>query len=832
MKLPELKNKFKSKYAIRIVAGVLIVALAGTGVSSYSVSAAKGFGKAAAESTETAKSLDTEKSSNAAEVTKTDAEDALSDALNNSITINEKEIGKEETVYVLADSTGKSKEVIVSDHLINQGDKATLEDASTLKDITNVKGDETFTQNGTKLIWQADGNDIYYQGTSKEAAPVDEKITYYLDGKEITPEELAGKSGKVTIRVDYTNNAKVKTTVEGKETEVCVPFVAISGLVLDDSYKNIKVSNGKVVADGNNNLVIGYALPGLKDSLNIKEKDFDTDIHIPDYFEVTADVENFALNMTMTVVMNANNFISTEGDNDFSTMDEMIDHLTDATSQLQDGSFELADGVTTLRSKMGEFSGGVNTLKNGIQDYTNGASTLSGGIGTLKNGVDSLAGNVPALTDGVGQLKSGADSAVSGAAALTSGAGGLKNGAEQLAKGTSDLSVGADGLSAGADKLVVGVQSVATGAKELLDGANSLSAGATGLNDGVGALTAKIEGMGTDLASSKAAIQSEFSANAGMSCEEAASKIGELNQLRDLLVQGINAEAGGDTGLAGQYYAQVNAATGTSISNAAGAAVALVNIDNMLIPLQAGTAKVEGAVGVIDTVSGSLSNEETANQLAALKAGAGNLATGAGNLAAGMSGLSAGADQVVNGVQTLSAGAKELSAGANQVEAGANQLFEGTTKVAAGAEALSGGLGTLDAGLSTLNEKAGALGSGVSQLKNGADQLAAGASTLTSNNSALVDGAQTLSDGTLAIIEGVGTLDDGAHKLADGILQFNEEGIEKILNSYNGDVQPLLERIQAVLTAGEDYQTYTDIADGVNGSVKFIYKTDAVKASN
>lgn len=762
MKLPELKNKFKSKYAIRIVAGVLIVALAGTGVSSYSVSAAKGAGKAAAESTETAKSLDTEKSSNAAEVTKTDEEDALSDALNNSITINEKEIGKEETVYVIADSTGKSKEVIVSDHLINQGDKATLEDASTLKDITNVKGDETFTRNGTKLTWQADGNDIYYQGTSKEAAPVDEKITYYLDGKEITPEELAGKSGKVKVRFDYTNNAKVKTTVEGKETEVCVPFVAISGLVLDDSYKNIKVSNGKVVADGNNNLVIGYALPGLKDSLNIKEKDFDTDIHIPDYFEVTADVENFALNMTMTVVVNANNFISSGGDNDFSTMEELLDNLTDATSQLQDGSFELADGVSTLRSKMGEFSGGVNTLKNGIQDYTNGASTLSGGIGTLKNGVDSLAGNVPALTDGVGQLKSGADS-----------------------------------LCEGADKLTAGVQSVAAGAKELQDGANSLSAGAAGLNNGVGALTAKIQGMGTDLANSKAAIQSEFAASAGMSYEDAAGKIGELNQLRDLLVQGINAEAGGDTATANGCYAAVNGATGSSISDAAGAAAALVNIDNMMISLQAGAAKVEGAVGVIDTVSGSLSNEETAAQLAALKDGAGSLAAGAEKLAAGVGALSAGADQT-----------------------------------AAGAEELSGGLGTLDAGLSTLNEKAGALGSGVSQLKNGADQLAAGASTLTSNNSALVDGAQTLSDGTLAIIEGVGTLDDGAHKLADGILQFNEEGIEKILNSYNGDVQPLLERIQAVLTAGEDYQTYTDIAEGVNGSVKFIYKTDAVKASN
>ena len=52
---------------------------------------------------------------------------------------------------------------------------------------------------------------------------------------------------------------------------------------------------------------------------------------------------------------------------------------------------------------------------------------------------------------------------------------------------------------------------------------------------------------------------------------------------------------------------------------------------------------------------------------------------------------------------------------------------------------------------------------------------------------------------------------------------------EKILNSYHGDIEPLMDRIQAVLDAGEDYQTYTDIADGVNGSIKFIYKTDAVK---
>ena len=75
----------------------------------------------------------------------------------------------------------------------------------------------------------------------------------------------------------------------------------------------------------------------------------------------------------MTVVMNATNFISKDGDADLSEVDDMLDTLTDATDQLKDGSGELADGVDTLKSKMGEFKDGVGTLKNGIKDYTDGA---------------------------------------------------------------------------------------------------------------------------------------------------------------------------------------------------------------------------------------------------------------------------------------------------------------------------------------------------------------------------------------------------------------------------------------------------------------------------
>ena len=288
MKLPELKSKFKNRYAIRIIAGVLVVTLVATGSSVYSVNAAKA-GSAATENVE-----ETEVSE-AAEDTE-DAESSLKDLLDNGSKVSEKEIGKEETVYVIADNTGKEQKIIVSDHLINNDDKDTLEDASTLKDIENVKGDEKFTQGADgALTWQADGNDIYYQGKTDRDLPIEMKMTYYLDGEEITPEELAGKSGKVTIRADYTNKEKA-------ENGVYVPFAAVTGMMLNKNFTNVEVTNGKVVSDGNNQVVVGFAFPGLSESLDLDSKNLE-DVNIPDYMEVTADVKDFSLDMTMTFVM-------------------------------------------------------------------------------------------------------------------------------------------------------------------------------------------------------------------------------------------------------------------------------------------------------------------------------------------------------------------------------------------------------------------------------------------------------------------------------------------------------------------------------------------------
>ena len=155
MKLPELRSKFRNKYAIRIVAGVLTIALLGSGMTAAAVQADQ---KNGAE-TKTEHTLETDGD-------KTDTADDLKLDDMVEVSANDEEIGKEESVYLFSDASGKVHDTLVSDHLINKDKADRIEDQSSLSDIENVKGDETFSQNGEKLTWQADGHDIYYQGTS------------------------------------------------------------------------------------------------------------------------------------------------------------------------------------------------------------------------------------------------------------------------------------------------------------------------------------------------------------------------------------------------------------------------------------------------------------------------------------------------------------------------------------------------------------------------------------------------------------------------------------------------------------------------------------------
>lgn len=626
----------------------------------------------------------------------TDAD--LVDTLSSNVNVEEKDVYKDETVYVFADANGNTNNILVNEKLKNADGSATLTDKTDLKDIVNVKGDETFTQDGDTITWDANGNDICYQGTSDKDLPVDVKVTYYLDGKEITPDQLAGQSGQVKIRFDYTNNATVKKDVNGKEETITVPFIAVTGMMLGDNFTNVTVENGKAMSEGDSNIVVGYAMPGMQDSLGIDDADLTQDITFPDYFEMTADVTDFSMDMTVTMLVNGS-AMNLAGDIDMSSLDDMVDSLTDASAQLVDGSGQLSEGMNTLLSKMGEFSTGVTKLQNGLNSLASGSSTLAAGVSTINTSAQSISAGINALNTGLTTAMTDDEKQATAAAAST--------------------------------------QAQATVAQAFADGQYD-------------------------------AIKTQATAEFTTFMNEKASAM---------------------------IYTQLSA--NTELKNSITAAVIL------------GIAQEKGLT--YEQAQTAVSQDETLQAFVATTVDS-KINEMATSIASGMAtnGASVIGTQVADSCQTAAVTAAGQAAG---------------QAVIAGAE---GAKAQIAAQINATQANGYSLVTGAQALAAGTNTLASSVPTLSDGVSQLVTGINSLASGTSQLSDGVSQLADGATALDDGMNQFNEQAIEKLESAYNGDLKNLTGRIQAVLEASSEYDTYTMLNDGDTGATKFIIKTDGI----
>lgn len=453
--------------------------------------------------------------------------------------------GKDETVYVLARADGAVEKIIVSDWIQNTLGGDIIDDVSALTGIENVKGNETYTLGGdNSCVWNAMGNDIYYQGEIDKELPVSVAVSYTLDGAPIAPEALAGKSGRVVIRFDYTNNQYEMVDINGRQEKIYVPFAMLTGMVLDNEvFRNVSVSNGKIMNDGDRTMVAGLALPGLQDSLGLDGDDLD----LPDYVEITADVTNFQLETTVTLAANGlfGELDGNEKLDELDGLDGKLEELTDAMEQLMDGSSRLYDGLCTLLDSskklvagIDRLAAGASQLKQGADSLSVGASQLQAGAAALTQGLSTLAGNNETLNAGAAQvfqsllstansqlaaagvqapeltaenyaqvldgviaaagespaaqqvaaLKASLDSYnefYQGLQSYTAGVEQSAAGAGELNQGIGALKSGADSLGAGAGQLYDGILTMQNSAPPLIDGVTQLRDGAMELSDGL-----------------------------------------------------------------------------------------------------------------------------------------------------------------------------------------------------------------------------------------------------------------------------------------------------------------------------------------------------------
>ena len=405
------------------------------------------------------------------------------------VAASESTADKEETVYVKTDANGEEKTVIVSDWLKNFSGEAKIKDATDLTDVENVKGNETYKR-GKKdnITWNANGKDIYYQGTSDKNLPVSMKVTYYLDGKEISPKKLVGKSGKVKIRYEYENHSAVTKMINGKQTTVYTPFTMVTAAILNtDNFSNVKATNGKVISDGNKHIVIGVAMPGLADSLNLKNTSIGSNFDIPEDFEITADVEDFQMTVTATV---ANSDTLSEfglddagaiGEfikNNYSSLtDEQKAQLTTIAGSLKTDAENLggyAQSVGGQAKNLGTYAGSIGTS---LQETQTDLQIVSGCLTQIQNlltktktSTAQLESALKQIVAGTGQLKTSSKTLASSIKKLDEGAKTLNSGTKTAANGAKKLSKGAKTLDNGMGQMTTGIATLKNGAVTLNKG--------------------------------------------------------------------------------------------------------------------------------------------------------------------------------------------------------------------------------------------------------------------------------------------------------------------------------------------------------------------------
>lgn len=600
---------------------------------------------------------------------------------------------KDETVYVLAGADGKVEKIIVSDWIKNALNSSSVTDRSELSDIENVKGDETYTVNGDNMkVWDAKGNDIYYRGNIQKELPVGITVSYKLDGKTVSASELAGKSGKLTIRFDYKNNQYRTVEIDGKEEKIYVPFVMLTGMLLDnDVFSNVEVSNGKLVNDGDRSVVVGVALPGMQSNLGIDPEKFT----FPDYFEINADVTDFKMTNSVTVASNELfNILGSDREKfDFTDdINDTINKLTDAMKQLTDGSSKLYAGLCTLLDKSGELIDGINKLadgaaklKEGSAKLESGSAELAAGTGTLAAGLEELVNNNQKLTDGSKQifesLLATAESQIK-AAGLSVNKLTIKNYSDELDKVIASL-----------EPSLVRAEANRTARKKVTDEVNKNKDAVTAaVTEAV-----KEEVTAEVTAQVRIGVEDEVLESLGMTREkyEAGVKAGVITEAQqaqikaavDSNMESDKVKALIETNVEAQMTSEKIKATITAETDKQIASLINKNMESEQVKseINAACEKAEAGRQSIIALKSQLKayNEfydglaEYTNGVESAKEGADKLNVGAAALKSGSAELSAGMNELYNGILELKNGAPALKDGVTELRDGSQKLFEG-----------------------------------------------------------------------------------------------------------------------------------------------------------
>lgn len=668
---------------------------------------------------------------------------------------------KEEVVYIMTDATGTVKDVNIV-NIFGSGDITDYGNYSSVKMLTS---NTPIQQSGDETTFSSDENKIYYQGTCEDTTiPWNIAIEYLLDGKTYAPEELAGKSGNLTIHFTITQN-------KDYDGDFFDHYALQASFTLStDCCDNIKATDATVANVGSDKQLTYTILPG---------KGIDTKITatVHDFEMESVSINGIALNLAIDISENEEELM------------EKVSDLIEATGKLHDGTNELSDGTNTLLD-------GSSTLSDGADSLVDGAAQLDAGIQTLQDGISTMQ-------DGLNTLNLKSSDLVSGSAQV-------KAALETIQTSLNQVSMQADSL------------------QELTDASGSIQQGISQLSSGAAALEANIgyaqykallsqNGVEIDTllqgnAQAAAELESAAQTLSGMSFSEIS--IPDLSSLQNLLTQigqmeGMEEAIPGYGETAAEIMNQLSTLQ-AQLTNMQTQMQALQtfqsqadSLNQAALLLQGNSAVIGGTEQYLNTLSASMeeltSGLETLNsQYAQFDAAIGALVSQLSDVMSNFSALSEGINTLVTQYSTLDSGIQSYTDGVAAIVAGYSQLTDGAANLASGSKSLLAGT----------------------------EDLADGANELYDGIASLYDGAKELNDGTSEMYDKTSTMDTQVEDEIDRILS-SLQGTDSDPVSFASEKNTKVESVQFVIKTDavekpEEEETVLEETETTNFWQKFI----------
>lgn len=256
---------------------------------------------------------------------------------------------KEEVIYIMTDASGKVTDMDAV-NIFAGGNITDYGDYSAVKILNTT---DKINKNGNRITFSSDAERVYYQGTMKNTEiPWNISVRYFLDGKEYSAKDIAGKSGALEIHFSVSKNENCKGSFYEN-------YALQASFTLDTDLCKSIVSDGATVANVGSNKQLTYTvLPdkGIETVIKADVTDFEMD---------AVAINGVRLNMDFEV--------------DDSVLTDKVNELVAATNELNSGTKELANGTAEFSDKTSnineQISGEIDTMISSVTG--NDAETVS-----------------------------------------------------------------------------------------------------------------------------------------------------------------------------------------------------------------------------------------------------------------------------------------------------------------------------------------------------------------------------------------------------------------------------------------------------------------------